>query len=235
MFNILNITKDALSYLDQVKVRFVDHPDVYNRFLDIMKDFKSQAIDTPGVIDRVSNLFAGHPELIQGFNTFLPPGYRIECGTQDDPNAIRVTTPMGTTVSQMPAGPNHFMSVIGQGPENVMVSIRQGYVKIPKPCAIFHEANVIGVRKLTRKSAKSILRCPFEWGMGPATTGSRRDGIRQPVPESIERSAVPRTLNCKSRRWVSLRPSESRTPSSGCGRGAPTRAAWSLQSVACCL
>lgn len=37
------IIQDALSYLDQVKVRFVDQPDVYNRFLDIMKDFKSQA------------------------------------------------------------------------------------------------------------------------------------------------------------------------------------------------
>ena len=96
------ILNDALSYLDQVKVRFVNQPDVYNQFLDIMKDFKSQAIDTPGVIERVSSLFTGHPELIQGFNTFLPPGYRIECGTTDNPNAIRVTTPMGTTVSQMP-------------------------------------------------------------------------------------------------------------------------------------
>lgn len=38
-----NKIQDALSYLDQVKVRFVDQPDVYNRFLDIMKDFKSQA------------------------------------------------------------------------------------------------------------------------------------------------------------------------------------------------
>lgn len=35
--------QDALSYLDQVKVQFHDHPDVYNRFLDIMKDFKSGA------------------------------------------------------------------------------------------------------------------------------------------------------------------------------------------------
>lgn len=35
--------QDALSYLDQVKVQFVEHPDVYNRFLDIMKDFKSGA------------------------------------------------------------------------------------------------------------------------------------------------------------------------------------------------
>jgi hypothetical protein len=38
----LNVT-DALSYLDAVKVQFNDKPEVYNRFLDIMKDFKSQA------------------------------------------------------------------------------------------------------------------------------------------------------------------------------------------------
>ncbi|RDA91533.1 hypothetical protein CP533_4355 [Ophiocordyceps camponoti-saundersi (nom. inval.)] len=93
--------QDALTYLDQVKVQFHEQPDVYNRFLDIMKDFKSQAIDTPGVINRVSELFAGHPNLIQGFNTFLPPGYRIECGGGNDPNTIRVTTPMGTTVQSI--------------------------------------------------------------------------------------------------------------------------------------
>jgi paired amphipathic helix protein Sin3a len=34
--------QDALSYLDQVKVQFHEQPDVYNKFLDIMKDFKSQ-------------------------------------------------------------------------------------------------------------------------------------------------------------------------------------------------
>jgi paired amphipathic helix protein Sin3a len=37
----LNV-KDALSYLDQVKYQFSAQPEVYNRFLDIMKDFKSQ-------------------------------------------------------------------------------------------------------------------------------------------------------------------------------------------------
>ncbi|KAH8548948.1 hypothetical protein BGW37DRAFT_429996 [Umbelopsis sp. PMI_123] len=93
----LNV-RDALSYLDQVKVKFSDQPDVYNRFLDIMKDFKSQAIDTPGVIERVSTLFRGHPGLISGFNTFLPPGYRIECTVgSNDQDVIRVTTPTGTT------------------------------------------------------------------------------------------------------------------------------------------
>ncbi|KAF7793452.1 hypothetical protein EIP86_004564 [Pleurotus ostreatoroseus] len=91
----LNVT-DALGYLDAVKNQFQDKPDVYNHFLDIMKDFKSQLIDTPGVIERVSMLFHGNPALIQGFNTFLPPGYRIELST--DPrnmNTITVTTPMG--------------------------------------------------------------------------------------------------------------------------------------------
>ncbi|KAH9220502.1 hypothetical protein DL95DRAFT_433096 [Leptodontidium sp. 2 PMI_412] len=109
------ILNDALSYLDQVKVQFADQPDVYNRFLDIMKDFKSQAIDTPGVINRVSELFAGHPMLIQGFNTFLPPGYRIECGAGNDPNTIRVTTPMGTTVQSITGGRALPESVVAQG------------------------------------------------------------------------------------------------------------------------
>ena len=41
MGRALNVT-DALSYLDAVKVQFNEKPEVYNRFLDIMKDFKSQ-------------------------------------------------------------------------------------------------------------------------------------------------------------------------------------------------
>ena len=75
--------EDALSYLDQVKFKFGNQPQVYNDFLDIMKEFKSQSIDTPGVIARVSHLFKGHPELIVGFNTFLPPGYKIEVQCND--------------------------------------------------------------------------------------------------------------------------------------------------------
>lgn len=62
------------------------------------------SIDTPGVINRVSELFAGHPNLIQGFNTFLPPGYRIECGLENNPNSIRVTTPSGTTLHSIGPG-----------------------------------------------------------------------------------------------------------------------------------
>lgn len=38
----------------------------------------TSSIDTPGVIRRVSQLFHEHPDLIVGFNAFLPLGYRIE-------------------------------------------------------------------------------------------------------------------------------------------------------------
>uniref|UniRef100_A0A674NST4 Paired amphipathic helix protein Sin3a n=1 Tax=Takifugu rubripes TaxID=31033 RepID=A0A674NST4_TAKRU len=86
--------EDALSYLDQVKLQFGNQPQVYNDFLDIMKEFKSQSIDTPGVISRVSQLFKGHPDLIMGFNTFLPPGYKIEVQTND---LVNVTTPASPT------------------------------------------------------------------------------------------------------------------------------------------
>jgi len=42
-------------------------------------------------------LFHGHPSLIQGFNTFLPVGYRIEVGSDaQSSEVITVTTPSGT-------------------------------------------------------------------------------------------------------------------------------------------
>ncbi|XP_034005170.1 SIN3 transcription regulator family member Aa isoform X1 [Trematomus bernacchii] len=107
--------EDALSYLDQVKLQFGNHPQVYNDFLDIMKEFKSQSIDTPGVISRVSQLFKGHPDLIMGFNTFLPPGYKIEVQSNDlvnvtTPGQIHHITPHGISVSNIPltgAAPLH--------------------------------------------------------------------------------------------------------------------------------
>ena len=126
----LNVS-DALGYLDAVKNKFQNNPDVYNNFLEIMKDFKSQRcvlsllmrshvdktlrvhrIDTPGVIERVSTLFTGHPALIQGFNTFLPPGYRIECSMDPkDVNMIRVTTPQGTMTQSTTGGLSRIVSV----------------------------------------------------------------------------------------------------------------------------
>jgi paired amphipathic helix protein Sin3a len=60
------------------------------------------SIDTPGVIQRVSELFKGHKNLILGFNTFLPPGFKIEV---DDakPSTTTIITPQ-TPLSPQTAG-----------------------------------------------------------------------------------------------------------------------------------
>ncbi|XP_026540908.1 paired amphipathic helix protein Sin3a [Notechis scutatus] len=64
----------------------------------VTPSYQVKSIDTPGVISRVSQLFKGHPDLIMGFNTFLPPGYKIEVQTND---MVNVTTP--GQVHQIPA------------------------------------------------------------------------------------------------------------------------------------
>ncbi|KAJ8675395.1 hypothetical protein QAD02_011181 [Eretmocerus hayati] len=111
--------EDALSYLDQVKYKFSDQPQVYNDFLDIMKEFKSQSIDTPGVITRVSHLFKGHPELIVGFNTFLPPGYKIEVQANAQGYAFQVSVSMPSPTPSHTAtlSQHHCTTVhVGSGP-----------------------------------------------------------------------------------------------------------------------
>ncbi|MCO5610178.1 hypothetical protein L7F22_064414 [Adiantum nelumboides] len=77
-------TDDALAYLQAVKDMFKDKKGKYDEFLEVMKDFKAQRINTPGVIARVKELFKGHRDLILGFNTFLPKGYEIRLPPEDE-------------------------------------------------------------------------------------------------------------------------------------------------------
>ncbi|XAR71204.1 hypothetical protein NMG60_11028366 [Bertholletia excelsa] len=77
-------TNDALTYLKEVKDMFQDQRENYDMFLDVMKDFKAQRIDTTGVIARVKELFKGHNNLIIGFNTFLPKGYEITLADEEE-------------------------------------------------------------------------------------------------------------------------------------------------------
>ncbi|XP_049849463.1 uncharacterized protein LOC126318704 [Schistocerca gregaria] len=73
--------ESAIDFLERVKKVYADEPSVYNSFLDIMKGFKTQRIDTPGVISRVHKLFATHPDLISGFSSFLPNEYKMSAHT----------------------------------------------------------------------------------------------------------------------------------------------------------
>lgn len=74
---------DAFAYLDKVRTEFSDQPEVYNRFLQVMREFKANTIDANGVIARVVHLFKGHRALILGFNAFLPRTHHIDPNLTD--------------------------------------------------------------------------------------------------------------------------------------------------------
>ncbi|GMP94299.1 hypothetical protein CsSME_00043802 [Camellia sinensis var. sinensis] len=82
-------TNDALAYLKAVKDIFQDKRDKYDEFLEVMKGFKAQRIDTAGVILRVKDLFKGHRDLILGFNAFLPKGYEITLPPEVEPPPVK--------------------------------------------------------------------------------------------------------------------------------------------------
>lgn len=131
--------EDALSYLDLVKFKFGSKPQVYNDFLDIMKEFKSQSIDTPGVIQRVSSLFKGFPDLIVGFNTFLPPGYKIEVQRNDQGYAFQVSvsmpSPTGTVSSD--SGPQKSAMIFkGTGTINTSVAGQSSALPLSQPLSL---------------------------------------------------------------------------------------------------
>lgn len=94
---------DAFAYLDRVKAEFADQPDVYNRFLQIMREFKANAIDANGVIVRVVQLFKGHKMLIQGFNAFLPRTHHIDPMVAETgmlpPHLMQVAASMGISLN----------------------------------------------------------------------------------------------------------------------------------------
>ncbi|KAG8329244.1 Paired amphipathic helix protein Sin3a [Homalodisca vitripennis] len=75
--------EDCHFYLEVLRSTFRDKPQSYNKFLGIMADFRSQS-DVPDVIDRVSSLFNEYPDLIVGFNNFLPPEYLVKVKTIEE-------------------------------------------------------------------------------------------------------------------------------------------------------
>ena len=85
--------EDVLAYLDQVKTKFADEPEIYIQFLDIVKQLHAQSIDAPGFIERVLQLFRGHRALILGINPFLPPGYTIEFSDDQDEPRVQLKYP----------------------------------------------------------------------------------------------------------------------------------------------
>ena len=77
--------QNALEYVKKIKRVFADRPDVYTDFLTTLKEFKEGHIDAPAVVHRIHILFAGHPDLVHGFSTFLPPDLQTPDANHSQP------------------------------------------------------------------------------------------------------------------------------------------------------
>lgn len=108
---------EAISFVDNVKSQFVNDPQKYHKFLDIMKRLKGNVcvltfldfilltdhvafcrIDPGDVVLQIAALFNGYPDLTREFNAFLPPGYRLQPRGEGVSSCIILSTPEGTTV-----------------------------------------------------------------------------------------------------------------------------------------
>lgn len=72
------VIADSIAYLDKVKRTLSDQPQLYNEFIDVLKEFKSDVIGTIDLMKRIAHLFKNHSELILDLNAFLPPGYKMK-------------------------------------------------------------------------------------------------------------------------------------------------------------
>ncbi|CAL5003191.1 unnamed protein product [Urochloa decumbens] len=69
---------EADRYLNALRREFADKPDKVDEFRAILLDYHHMSIDIAGVVERMQALLNGYPDLIRGFNAFLPRGYALK-------------------------------------------------------------------------------------------------------------------------------------------------------------
>lgn len=222
--------EDALLYLDQVKVEFGDRPHIYNEFLDIMKTFKTQQIDTPGVIRRVSNLFQGNRRLVLGFNTFLPEGYKIEIPSDGDGPPVAVYRAPGSNVAHIlrESAESQAVSVAaaaaaanqqqqqqqqyhpgGMAPRNNLASPSQQQQPQPPPDHLVYGANRGSPPNRLQPQHQSMQ--PQQQSMQPQQQQSMQQQLQQqpPMQQQTAKSLLPHDAGGVAPRGALTRPMES--------------------------
>eukprot|EP00541_Cyclophora_tenuis_P018580 CAMPEP_0116541972 /NCGR_PEP_ID=MMETSP0397-20121206/764_1 /TAXON_ID=216820 /ORGANISM="Cyclophora tenuis, Strain ECT3854" /LENGTH=124 /DNA_ID=CAMNT_0004065943 /DNA_START=166 /DNA_END=540 /DNA_ORIENTATION=- len=99
-----------MRYIHQIKSTFRDQPEVYTRFeIEMARTTRSAtSVDMANIIQRIYTLLESNEHLLLGFNSFLPPGYKIVVLMEDNVRLAAYSVPqepntryiLGTTQSQ---------------------------------------------------------------------------------------------------------------------------------------
>jgi histone deacetylase complex regulatory component SIN3 len=66
---------DRLRYLAHVKAELANESGTYDVFMDVLFRFKTEKLDTPGVIRHMREIFGQKPALLEGFQILMLPSY----------------------------------------------------------------------------------------------------------------------------------------------------------------
>ncbi|KAJ7581283.1 hypothetical protein C8J56DRAFT_1168807 [Mycena floridula] len=64
----------AIRYLNKIKTRYFNNPDIYKQFLDILQGYQKELIGDNQLYSQVQQLFEDAPDLLAEFKAFLPDG-----------------------------------------------------------------------------------------------------------------------------------------------------------------
>lgn len=62
----------AISYVNKIKTRFANQPDIYKQFLEILQTYQREQKPIGEVYEQVTQLFSSSPDLLNDFKQFLP-------------------------------------------------------------------------------------------------------------------------------------------------------------------
>ncbi|PAN34263.1 hypothetical protein PAHAL_6G079000 [Panicum hallii] len=75
-------THDALRFLATMKRELADDTKKYDEFITVVVEFKDGRMDATSLIEYVTVLLAGHPDLLRGFDKFVPLDYKVSHGQE---------------------------------------------------------------------------------------------------------------------------------------------------------
>ena len=73
----LATSPDTVAYIRSVREIYRRRSRAYRSFIQLLQDYHSKQVDELDTIQRVVSLFQKRPDLVLGFNKFLPPGFTI--------------------------------------------------------------------------------------------------------------------------------------------------------------
>ncbi|KAI1109768.1 prion-inhibition and propagation-domain-containing protein [Nemania sp. NC0429] len=77
----MNIAQ-AQAYVNEIKSRFIERPEIYRQFLEILQSYQRDLTPIQDVYGQITSLFESQPDLQKGFKRFLP-GSANQTGKQD--------------------------------------------------------------------------------------------------------------------------------------------------------